>query len=196
LVDDLTSQDDRALVEAALRDRNAYAHLVRRYEPPLMRYVRRLLGPGADSAEDVLQEAFIKAFINLNDYDRSRPFSPWIYRIAHNEAMNFLRKRRIQPPVIGGEDGRLILERLRDGTLLNENTGPDRINKIATALNGLDQAYRDVLVLRFLEEKGYDDIADILRLPPGTVATRIRRGLARLKVLLQSASVDIGNDRR
>jgi RNA polymerase sigma-70 factor (ECF subfamily) len=85
---------------------------------------------------------------------------------------------------------------LRDGTLLNENTGPDRINKIAMALNGLDQAYRDVLVLRFLEEKSYDDIADILRLPPGTVATRIRRGLARLKVLLQAASVDTGGDQR
>ena len=91
---DLSSSDDGLLVAAALRDRHAYSALVRRYESVLGRYVRRLLGRYGQSAEDVLQETFIKAYVNLNDYDRSRPFAPWIYRIAHNEAVSFLRKQR------------------------------------------------------------------------------------------------------
>src|SRR6476660_3139730 len=75
---------DNQLVEAALRDHRAYASLVLRYETVLGRYLRRLLGRHLQAVEDVLQEVFIKAYINLNDYDQSRPFGPWIYRIAHN----------------------------------------------------------------------------------------------------------------
>jgi RNA polymerase sigma-70 factor (ECF subfamily) len=133
----------------------------------------------------VLQEIFIKAYVNLNDYDRTRPFAPWIYRIAHNETVSFLRKRRAQPQTIAGEDGLLILERMADQLDPNEGAGRMRIEKeIEAALAGLDERYREVLVLRYLEERSYDDIADILRLPPGTVATRIKRGLERLKATL------------
>jgi RNA polymerase sigma-70 factor, ECF subfamily len=182
------AQDDRRLVEAALGNREAYAFIVRYYQPVLMRYVRRLLGRLAGSAEDVLQDVFIKAYVNLNDYDRSRPFAPWLYRIAHNETVSFLRKKNAEPQTIDGEDAQLILERLSDG----EN--PDKVlnrsveaNAVRTALASLDRRYRDVLVLRYLEEKSYDDIADILALPPGTVATLIRRGLAQLKIPLQKS---------
>lgn len=186
-------EDDRALVEAALHDRNAYARIVTRYEDMLGRYVRRLLGRNAEAVDDVLQEAFIKAYVNLNDYDTSRPFAPWIYRIAHNEAISFLRKRRTQPQVIDGEDGRLILERMTDGTDLEETYGFIGIEKrIQAAIAELGQHYRDVLVLRYIEEKSYDDIADILALPPGTVATRIRRGLERLKTVLESPEAGMG----
>ena len=173
---------DRRLVEAALRDPNAYAALIARYEAILGRYVRRLLGPHLQAADDVLQEIFIKAYVNLNDFDRVRPFAPWIYRIAHNEAMSFLRKSRAGPPLVSAEDAKLILDNLAD---------PDdpaqalwRSEAMATLnrdLAGLDRRYREVLVLRYLEEKSYDEIADILALPPGTVATYISRGLKQLR---------------
>jgi hypothetical protein len=107
----LTDQDlpdDGQLVAAALRNPQAYAALVRRYEPALTRYVRRRLGRHAQSAEDVLQDVFIKAYLNLNDYDQSRPFAPWIYRIAHNEAVGFLRKQNAGTQTISGEDVLLI----------------------------------------------------------------------------------------
>jgi len=180
--------DDRQLVEAALRDRQAYASLVRRYETVLGRYVKRLLGRHGQSAEDVLQDIFIKAYVNLNDYDRSRPFSPWIYRIAHNEAISFLRKRNAERQVIAGDDALLILDRVADGDDPDAAWQRSRTEgDVRKALSELDQRYRDVLVLRYLEEKSYDEIADILEMPPGTVATLINRGLKKLQSPLRTS---------
>ncbi len=182
------AQHDGALVARALRDPNAYGAIVLRFEAALKRYVRRLLGRHAQSAEDVLQDVFIKAYVNLNDYDTSRPLAPWLYRIAHNEAVSFLRKRSSEPQVIDGEDGRFLLERMRDETLAD---GRVRFDLTESGVNGalieLDPRYRDVLVLRYLEDKSYDEISDILQMPPGTVATRIRRGLERLKSTLTTS---------
>ncbi len=160
--------------------------IVVRYKHDLARYVRRLLGRQIQATEDVLQDIFIKAYVNLNDYDTSRPFSPWIYRIAHNEAISHLRKSNAQPPTVAGDDAQLILDRIAGNDdpsaswMQRQTTG-----EIQRALQALDARYRDVLVLRFLEDKSYDDIADILQLPSGTVATLINRGLKLLKLPLQ-----------
>ncbi len=180
--------NDQSLIAAALADRNAFAGIVRAFEPVLRRYVRRLLGPSAQAVEDVLQEVFIKAYVNLNDYDDSRPFAPWIYRIAHNESVSHLRKRGTQPQVIDGEAGLLILERLSDGHGSSDNL--DMLQNDAElhrALGQIDSRYRDVLVLRYLEDKSYDDISDILEMPPGTVATRIQRGLKKMRAAFAAA---------
>ncbi len=183
---DLHSMDDRQLVEAALQDGQAYALIVLRYEAALARYVRRLLGHQLQATEDVLQEIFIKAYVNLNDYDRSRPFSPWIYRIAHNETISFLRKHNIERQTITGEDALAILERVADGDDPAAAWQRKRTEgEVREALSKLDRRYRDVLVLRYLEEKSYDEIADILEMPPGTVATLINRGLKQLQTPLR-----------
>lgn len=174
--------DDAELVAKALRDTRAYGEIVRRYEHVLKRYVRRLLGGHAQHAEDVVQDSFIKAYVNLNAYDRRRPLSPWLYRIAHNEAVSFLRKRGAGPLVIASEDGRLLLERvLAENTSLAPHLRESDCGSLDRALNDLPPHYREVITLRYLEDKSYDEISDILAMPPGTVATRIRRGLQRLK---------------
>ena len=184
-----SSLDDRELIAAALRDRNAFALIVRRYEPPLSRYLRRLLG-GSQSIEDVLQEVFIKVYVNLNDYDRARPFSPWIYRIAHNEAVSFLRKRRAEPYVISGEEGMLLIERVMDGFKVQEELDRSRIGAlIREAIRSLERRYRDAVVLRFLEEKSYEEISEILEIPMGTVATLINRGKKRLRRSLDQLGI-------
>ena len=186
---------DQVQVAAALADRNAFARIVRAYEPVLRRYVRRLLGPAAQAVEDVLQEAFVKAYVNLNDYDGSRPFAPWIYRIAHNEAVSHLRKHGTKPQIIDGEAGLLILERLSDGRGSSDNL--DLLQNDAElhkALSQIDSRYRDVLVLRYLEDKSYDDISDILEMPPGTVATRIQRGLKKMRAAFAAAGKHTHHD--
>jgi RNA polymerase sigma-70 factor (ECF subfamily) len=188
MVNEASPAGERAMIEAALRDRNAYADVVRRYEPMIARYVGRLLGPRAQSAEDVLQEIFIKAYVNLNDYDRARPFAPWLYRIAHNEAVSFLRKHDADRHIVNGKDALLILERVADGedpaTLWHRRRTAEDVRQ---AIGELDGRSRDVLTLRYLEEKSYDQIADILEMPPGTVATLIARGMKRLRGTLRGA---------
>ncbi len=186
-----TSLDDRELVAAALRDRNSFALIVRRYEPLLSRYLRRLLGWSSQSTEDVLQDVFVKAYLNLNDYDRKRPFSPWIYRIAHNEAMSFLRKRRAEPYVISGEEGMLLLDRVLDSFNVQEAIDRTRLeDRVRTAVGDMDPRYRSALVLRYLEEKNYKEISEILRLPMGTVATLINRAKKRLRRHLDRIGVN------
>lgn len=184
---DPLSASDHSLVAASLRDSRAYGALVTRYGPVLGRYVRRLLGSHNHAVDDVLQEVFIKAYVNLNDFDRSRPFAPWIYRIAHNEAVSHVRRSAAGPLLVSGEDAELILSRLADGDdpgqALWRQQSAIQIRKI---LSELEPRYRDVLILRFLEEKTYDEISDILSLPPGTVATCINRGLARLREPLRT----------
>ncbi len=173
---------DQDLVRAALRDPNAYAHIVRRYEARLQRYIARMLGRGHPQIEDILQDVFLKAYVNLNDYDSQRSFSPWIYRIAHNETMSLFRRRRSMPQMLTGEDGQRVLDRIMDRDATEEWVDDARNEtRLKQALSTLEQRYRDVLVLRFLEERSYDDIADILQLPMGTVATLVSRGKQRLR---------------
>ncbi len=179
---DNTQLADRALVNAALSSRDAYGAVVRRFEAPLRRYVRRLLGQQVASADDVLQEAFIKAYMNLNDYDPTRPFGPWIYRIAHNEAISHLRKLKSGPQPLPQADADAILERIAEpddpASLHGRKNATAQLRR---ALDRLHPKYRYILTLRYLEEQSYDEISDILQLPPGTVATLLRRGLDRLR---------------
>jgi RNA polymerase sigma-70 factor (ECF subfamily) len=191
-------RNEQELVAEALRDRNAYARIVAFYEEPLRRYVRRILGAEAQAAEDVLQEIFIKAYVNLNDYDARRSFTPWIYRIAHNEAVSHLRRKGARPQTVDGEDSELILARLADGIDLDKQLAAGATAQaMHAALGELAPRYRDVLVLRYLEEKSYDEISDILQLPPGTVATLINRGLKKLRAMFAApgAAMARGLDR-
>ena len=184
------SLEDGALVAAALRDKQDFSLIVRRYEPPLSRYVRRLLGRSGQSVDDVLQDVFIKVYVNLNDYDRSRPFSPWIYRIARNEAMSFLRKRRVEPYLLSGDEGMLMLERALEEPTVLEMLDRSRIGSwIHKLIAGLEPSYRDVFVLRYLEEKSYEEISEILEIPMGTVGTLINRGKRRLRRDLDAIGV-------
>ena len=182
---------DQDLVSSALRDSQAYALIVRRYEPPLRRYVGRLIGSRRDIADDILQETFLKAYVNLNDYDPTRPFSPWMYRIAHNQAVSQLRKHGVAALTINGEEGERILLGITGGVDMQEMLDTVRNEKrLTAAVAALEPRYRDVMVLRFLEERSYEDIADILRLPMGTVATLVSRGKDRLRKALAATGFD------
>ena len=186
---DTGSPSDSDLVVAALGDARSYGLLVRRWEPQLGRYVRRVLGRDGQAADDVLQEVFLKAYVNLNDFDRTRPFGPWIYRIARNEAISLLRKKKAEPPLVTGDDALLLLERMSDGITAQETLDQVRIEEqVRAAINNIEPRYREALLLRYLEEKGYEEISEILELPSGTVATLINRGTKMLRASLQLAA--------
>jgi RNA polymerase sigma-70 factor (ECF subfamily) len=172
----LSEKTDEELVAQTLENRDVFTYLINRYENKLYNYIRRITNIPPDEAEDVLQDIFIKVFRNLNDFDQDLKFSSWIYRIAHNQVISNFRKRKVRPENYSVElsegliqtlAGNLDIEKEADQKILKEN--------VAKGLEKLDKKYREVLVLRFLEEKSYKEISDILRKPKGTVATLINK---------------------
>ncbi|NTU52455.1 MAG: RNA polymerase sigma factor [Chlorobiaceae bacterium] len=179
---DLSQCSDQELVAGALRNKQAFAAIVRRYQAPLSRYIVRQGCRDNGMAQDLLQEVFIKVYLHLNDYEPSLPFSSWIYRIAHNETVSHFRK----------EKSRLYLrydefpEKMAiDLGLGEQDFCQSRAADLQAALAGLESRYRDIIILKFFEEKSYEEISDILQIPQGTVATLISRAKKKIKFCLE-----------
>jgi RNA polymerase sigma-70 factor, ECF subfamily len=173
---------DEEIVKNTLVDPNQYGLLMERYEQKLKRYIIRLGIRIPDDQLDVLQEIFIKAYRNLNGFDTSLSFSSWIYRIAHNEAISFYRKKNVRPEGHLVGDGEEILEFLASGQEGPEVKFDKAINaeEVVRALALIDEKYREPIILRFFEHKEYDEISDILEIPIGSVGTLLHRGKKQL----------------
>ena len=185
-MDTHTTDTDEVIAQEALQNEAAFGVLIDRYDGKLRRYTRRLGVHSPDDQDDVLQEIFIKVYRNLNGFDTSLSFSSWIYRIAHNEAISFYRKRNARPEghlVESSEEIIALISENGNGAEEDLNTTID-IDRMNTALDALDQKYREVLILRFFEYKEYDEISDILKIPIGSVGTLIHRAKKKLKTSL------------
>jgi len=179
---------DEDLVIEVLINPDYYACLVNRYTEALRRYVVRL-GAGVDDAEDVLQEAFLNAYLHLNDFDRQLKFSSWIYRIAHNQAVSTFRKNNVRPTV-ELSDLEPWQEMVRDNFIENELDQELLKHKIEAVLVQLDAKYREVLVLKYFEEKDYGEMSDILKKPMGTIATLVSRAKKQFVKLVEGQLLD------
>ncbi|MDR3570777.1 MAG: RNA polymerase sigma factor [Candidatus Pacebacteria bacterium] len=160
-------------------DVESFSALVERYEDKLTRYARKFLRD-PDDAKDIIQEVFIKAFENIQSFDATRRFSPWIYRIAHNEFVNAIKKRA-RGPVLG-IDFDVVFPHLA-ATDTADDTALERDTKelLEQCLDELEPKYREPLVLYYYEGVSYKDMADILRIPMSTVGVRLARGKAQLR---------------
>ncbi len=178
-------KSDSELVVLSLKDAEWYGCLMQRYEKKLGRYIRRISGATAEDVEDLLQEIFLAVYRNLNDFDTSLKFSSWIYRIAHNKVISHYRAVKARADTIGGEEGEKILLMVRDGEKLHDQVN-DRITGevLGKLFHRIDVKYREVLILRYYEEKDYREISDILRVPIGTVATLLSRAKRRLREII------------
>ena len=107
---DKTIKSDKELVQLSLKDDKYFAALIERYEAKLTRYIFRLIQTDQQTAEDILQEVFIKVYRNLNDFNDKYSFSSWIYRITHNEVISHVRKIKSRPKEITIEDEELSTE--------------------------------------------------------------------------------------
>ena len=167
---------DRELVEKSLEQVDYFSCLYERYEAQLLRYVKRMGVVTEEEAEDVLQEAFLKAWKNLNAFDPALKLSSWLYRIVHNQAISCLRKKKSF-----GKDQRDEFDDRRYANLQDEAPAADpevlerTDQNIHKMLGELPLKYKEVLVLKFLENMSYEEISDVLKIPEGTVATRINR---------------------
>ncbi|MFH1456894.1 MAG: RNA polymerase sigma factor [Patescibacteria group bacterium] len=173
---------DEELAFLALRNEQYFLCLMQKYEAKLLRYIARISNFDEDEAKDVLQETFIKVFKNLNDFDKSLKFSSWIYRITHNEVIDNFRKTKRRPEKILWDKNEEFIKNIADEFNL-EQEFDKKIGKenLFKNLNLLDYKYKEVLELRFLEDKSYKEISDILKKPEGTVATLISRAKKQYK---------------
>lgn len=198
MADEITAKEaDASLVQKALANSEEFGRIIEKYKDPLGRYIRRLARPNPDDLDILLQDVFIKVYENLNDFDRDLAFSSWIYRIAHNESIDHVRRKKrfgasLDEPV-DEDDVALIDTIAADSDIIGE-TDKEYIKKnIGAVLDDLDPKYRSVLVLKFLEDKDYNEISDIIRKPPGTVATLIHRAKKEFRRLAEAKGMQLGS---
>ena len=171
--------DEAIAVQVQEGNTSAFGLLVERFEAKMIRYGRRFLF-GHEDCEDLVQEIFLKAYVNMQGFDAKRRFSPWLYRIAHNEFLNAIKKKGREPVPFFDPDALFphpISKETADGNLQKEEmkTALDR------CLHELDPKYREPLVLYYFEDLDYQTIGQVLRLPVSTVGVRIKRGKAALQ---------------
>lgn len=169
-------QTDAELIELAKKNPESFGLLMERYQGPLFHYIRRMTQLGNDDIQDLLQEVFIKIYQKLNEYDEVLKFSSWAYRIAHNHIIDYFRKANARPQTNSLDD--YEWEKIVGASVHIEKDiiNADCAEKIKVCISQLPLKYKEVLVLRFVEEKEYEEIMDILKKPKGTVATLIARG--------------------
>lgn len=182
-------QTDEEIIEYAKVNKECFALLVERYEDKLGRYIKRISNMTKESIEDVLQSVFLKTYINLNSFDNRNKFSTWIYRIAHNETVNYWRKNSKGNHSVSLDENdfwKNIIPDTRDmGFEVAQRIDGD---KVRLALENLVGNQKEALSLRFFEQLDYQEIANKLGKPIGTVGTLINRG----KKVLQEELIKMG----
>ncbi len=190
---DWTALDDREVVALACKGREtAFRELLARYERPVFSLVVRMVR-NPSVAEDLAQEAFIKAFHALGSYDPSYKFSSWLFKIANNLTIDHLRKRQLDTVsmhgganALSGEEQERTRLHLADGGETPEEYTANRElgGHIEDAIGRLRPEYRTAILLRHVEGHSYEEVAEIMEVPLGTVKTYIHRGRHELKDLL------------
>mgnify|MGYP001347485200 CR=1 FL=1 len=165
-------------------DLQSFGVLVDRYESKIARYAQRFLFRG-DDVKDVVQDVFLKAYTNIQSFNLNRRFSPWIYRIAHNEFINAIKKRGKEPFSIFDVDTIFPHLTVSDESLDKDFDKKTVIEELNNSFKKLDTKHREILTLYYYEEMGYKEIADILEIPISTVGVRILRAKRELKKELE-----------
>ena len=160
--------------------------LIERYQQKLFRYALKYIND-QDRAEDIVQEALVKIYQNLNNFDAKRTFSAWAYRITHNEVINNVRKNKNQVDI---DDDSWIPDLADDRPSPAEEFDKELSKKeLHSAISQLPMKYRQILVLYYFQGCDYESIATILGIPISTVSTRMSRAKQKLKKLLRKEHV-------
>jgi RNA polymerase sigma-70 factor (ECF subfamily) len=177
----LTGETDHELVAKSLQgNEKAFRELIERHHPTVFASVRGVLGD-RDEVEDVVQMVYIKVYRGLAKFRGDAKLSTWIYQIARNEAINVVKKRRLETTPI--EDVTVAApEREGPEASVHQSDAGDHLE---IAMQGLDENQRMALELRYMGERSYDEIAEMMGVPLGTVKTYIHRGKAELKKVME-----------
>lgn len=182
------SADDLRLINACLEgDSAAFGILVLRYQARLYNTVYRLTD-NAEDAQDVVQEAFLHAYQALGSFKGDSLFFTWLYRIAVNTAISLKRKRRVVLSIDGAPYGEQGVEPIDPSELTRPGHSveqQEQVQKVRRALARMSPEHKAVLVMKDMEEKKYEDIAEVLQVPIGTIRSRLHRARLELRELLE-----------
>ena len=178
----MSNDHERDLIARAARgDARAFRTLIATHHSTAYAVVRAILGPRRiDDVDDVMQLVYLKSYQGLASFRGESKFSTWLYQIARREAIDVVSKRTLDSTSI---DDVVIPARASDSP---DSTLGDRDMKewIERAMGELDESYRTAIELRYMAEKSYEEIADLMRLPVGTVKTYVHRGKLELKRIM------------
>ena len=177
--------DVELIADAITGQSDGFEELVRRYQRPITSYVYRMLGD-YESALDVTQEVFIKVYNSLSRYSVEYKFSTWLYRIAHNAAVDHMRRNSVTPQSLEAEnaDGSFQIQlESRGSSPEQDRERSDWRTEIDAVVRCLPTAYRDLILLRHSRDLSYDEIAEITNLPLGTVKNRLFRAREMMREL-------------
>ena len=170
--------DEEIIEKIRTSDQDLYTVIIDRYQKKLIRYAYNLI-KNEDKAIDIVQESFVKAFINLNNFNIEKKFSSWIYRIVHNQAINLAKKYQKETPLLENSDFE------SDDNIESDFEQKEIKENVERCLKEISLIYSEPLSLYYIDEKSYEEISDILRIPMGTVATRINRAKKLMKNICQ-----------
>jgi RNA polymerase sigma-70 factor, ECF subfamily len=192
IAENYSNKSDIELIELSKEDPDFFGVVMSRYQEKLFWYVKRISYFSNEDIEDILQEVLISAYRNLNEFDEETQFSSWIYRVTHNQVVDEIRKSKRQKENsyddLGEADTQFFLNASVD--LEKKVLTADCLKKAKIAIKKLPMKYREVMILRFLEEKTYEEIMDILKKPKGSIATLVARGRKSLKEELEKMRID------
>lgn len=177
-----TPSDEKLAALVCAGDKDKFGELIDRYEQKLTRYVKRFTQHEED-VTDIVQTIFIKSYTHIQSFDQSRSFNSWIYRIAHNESVNYLKKR-------GGEKVSFIdFDTFLPHPFAQETADKATLDQEAKealekSLETISPKYREVLILYYYDELSYQEISEVLHIPTSTVGVRIRRAKESLHTVL------------
>lgn len=181
-----TLADGELVLTAVAGRESSFEELVRRYQRPIASYVYRMVGD-YDAALDLTQEVFIRVYNSLARYRSEFKFSTWIYKIAHNAAIDHLRRYSVREQLLSAESEgtrpEVVIESRRL-TPEQESEREERRSEIESVVQTLPAAYRELIVLRHSHDLSYDEIAEVTGLPLGTVKNRLFRAREAMRDLL------------
>jgi RNA polymerase sigma-70 factor, ECF subfamily len=179
-MDDLADDVYRRLLvlRCQVGDRGAFQELVRQCQPRISRYLHKLL-PGETSVDDLIQEVWLDVLRSIGRLNDPAAFLPWLYRIAHNRAFEMLRRRQRRPATAIEE-----LDAIETTTDESDFTFEDR-QAVHAAIDQLTPEHREVLLLRFMEDLSYEEIAKVTGTQLGTIRSRLHHAKRALRRILE-----------
>ncbi len=179
---------DSELINLSLKNSEAFGIIVERYNEKLSKYIKRRSHASKQDVEDILQNVFIKIYKNMNDYDENLNFSSWIYRITYNELIDWYRKDKTRSTLSLDDTDIGILEKISEETyeeILKKIDKQKEKELIEKSLEKIKPNYKEIIILKYFEDRSYEEISDILKIPIGTVATWVSRAKNELKKIIE-----------